>query len=119
MGEPIAVNFYTQCLRGGHRPWNSPDAKDRLRAPVTCDPPAVMALCAACPRPHCPGDCRERKDLARTVGAKEAGLNKGIRVEDVAALYLARPRPSLAEIGAKLSISKSTVRYWLKKAGLL
>ena len=94
MGEPIAVNFYTQCLRGGHRPWNSPDAKERLKAPVTCDPPAVMALCAACPRPHCPGDCRERKDLAR-------------------------PRPSLAEIGAKLSISKSTVRYWLKKANLL
>ena len=31
MGEPIAVNFYTQCLRGGHRPWNSPDAKERLK----------------------------------------------------------------------------------------
>lgn len=119
MGEPIAVNFYTQCLRGGHRPWNSPDAKDRLRAPVTCDPPAVMALCAACPRPDCPGDCHERKDLARTVGAKEAGLKKGIRMEDVAALYRTQPRPSLGEIGRRLSISKSTVRYWLKKAGVL
>ena len=119
MGEPIAVNFYTQCLRGGHRPWNSPDAKERLRAPVTCDPAPVMALCIACTRPDCPGDCTPRKELARVSGAKEAGLKKGIRMEDVTALYLARPRPSLGEIGRRLSISKATVRYWLKKAGML
>lgn len=100
------------------RPWNSLDALDPIRPAYTCDPPAVMAVCAACTREHCPGDCRERREAARMVSPhKGIGIRKNIRIEDVVAAYERRGSRSLASLAGELGVAKSTVRYWLKKAG--
>ena len=40
-------------------------------------------------------------------------------MEDVTTAYEGRGGKSLEAIGRDLGVSKSTVRYWLKKAGIL
>lgn len=103
------------------RPWNSLDALRPVEPPHTCDPPSVMEVCVACTRDNCNGDCQERRRAARSASkGTGAGIQKNIRMEDVAAAY-EKGKPAgktLDEIGRELGIAKSTVRYWLRKAGI-
>lgn len=101
------------------RPWRSPDVLEPMKPPGTCDPPEVMALCLHCQRDDCGGDCEARRRAAGVLGPEGVGVKKGVRMEDVVVAYDAGAWQSLSELGRRFGVTKSTIRYWLKKAGKL
>lgn len=100
------------------RPWNSVNALKPITPPHTCDPPPVMEVCKRCAKENCAGDCEDRKQAAKLARKGDGtGVKKNIRMEDVVDAYN-ELGGKLTEISHRLGVKKSTVRYWLKKAGL-
>ena len=110
-----------EAMKGARLPWSgvNPGA-ERISSVHTCDPPEVIAACCSCTRPSCPGDCEERFRVASySAPSGRTGARKNISMKDVVAAYERRGGKSLKTLGRDLGVTKSTVRYWLLKAGVL
>lgn len=110
-----------EAMKGARLPWFGVNSgAERISSVHTCDPPEVIAACCSCTRPICPGDCEERSRVASYAApGGRTGVHKRIPMEDIVAAWEGRGGKSLAEIGRDLGVTKSTVRYWLLKAGVL
>lgn len=110
-----------EAMKGARLPWSGVDpGAERISSVHTCDPPEAIATCCRCPRASCPGDCAERSRAAsHAAPGGRTGARKNISMKDVVAAWEHRGGKSFVEIGRDLGVTKSTVRYWLLKAGVL
>ena len=97
------------------RPWQSIYAGNAQTEQVhTGDCQAAVDICLSCKRANCPGDCAERARATQSVSVSRE--KKGVDPARVAELR--KSGMSLDDIAEELGITRSSVKYWVRKLGV-
>lgn len=77
-----------------------------------------MDLCLSCDAYKCNGDCKLRRELTSKTAKKGKGRRKNIRMDTILEEHEKHPEMSQKQLGELLGVTRTTIRYWFRKAGI-
>lgn len=105
-------------IKSAKRPWSTTDSTEKRKYIETCDSQTVMDMCLSCNAYKCIGDCKLRRELTSKTEKKGKGRRKNIRMDTILEEHEKHPEMSQKQLGELLGVTRTTIRYWFRKAGI-